>query len=81
MIERLALLAPSSGVKSVRRPGGLLRLRRAWTCSPEHLLLEYDGDEGIVAGQWMRDRAALRKIAAETAERCPGAGPLVTCHA
>jgi aminoglycoside phosphotransferase (APT) family kinase protein len=69
VIERLSVVA---------WPGGELRLRRAWPRGSGHLLLEYgDARGGLVAGQWMAEVAALRRVAGETAKQSPGARPVL----
>ena len=69
VIERLAV---------VPGPGGELWLRRAWPRAAGHMLLEYALPRGgIVAGQWMDDAVALRRVAGETARTCPQARPVL----
>jgi hypothetical protein len=84
MIERLARLSvPPAARAELALPRGALHLRRSWARSADHLLLEYVSVAGApVAGQWMRDGAALERVARETGQRCPDAPcALVECDA
>ena len=78
MIERLARITLPIALRDrLGLADGQLTLRRAWPRSGEHLMLEFRaGDGRIVPGQWMKDPAALERVARQTARQsaeCHGA--------
>ena len=68
MIERLARITLPDALRDrLGLTDGRLALQRAWARSGEHLLLEFaDSDGRIVPGQWMKDPAALERVARQT---------------
>ena len=76
MIERLARITLPDALRDrLGLTDGHLELQRAWARSGEHLLLEFiAGDGRIVPGQWMKDPAALERVARQTARQSSGAG-------
>ena len=74
MIERLARITLPDAVRDrLGLADGRLALQRAWARSGEHLLLEFtDSDGRIVPGQWMKDPAALERVARQTARQWGG---------
>ncbi len=79
MIERLARITLPDALRDrLGLMDGHLELRRAWARSGEHLLLEFiAGDGRIVPGQWMKDPAALERVARQTARQSAGSAE---CH-
>ena len=77
MIERLARITLPDALRDrLGLTDGHLTLQRAWPRSGEHLMLDFRAGNGPnVAGQWMKDPAALERVARQTARQSSRSGP------